>query len=397
MRDAAAARGHGKRTPMAMMRAPRASLSATGMAMTHIKGVLLLVLLVAPLAPRAQTLTITTSSDDARRHFDQGRAAMLDIDFESARGHFDAAIAADASFAMAHLYRAYVAPPAQRAAHMEHAVSHAAHASADERALIEAVNEFAENGEAGLEAVDAVADRFPGDAHVQYMAAVFNYQNDRFDTAEAQLERGIAADPSMGGAYNILGYVRMDQGDNAGAEEALREYIRLNPQHANPYDSLGEFFLRTGRLDEAEVQLGAALERVPEFAASLNNLAWVGVERANRAYEAAIASGDAEAIGALHTPGAVLLPPGAPTINGRAAIVEFWSGAFTQGTGTMDFGTEEVIARDDMAYERGTYTFAGGGQSETGKFLAVWMRGADGVWRIHRDAWSSNASPGGGQ
>jgi uncharacterized protein (TIGR02246 family) len=366
--------------------------------MTHIKGVLiLLVLLVPSQAPRAQTLTITTSSDDARRHFDQGRAAMLDIDFESARAHFDAAIAADADFALAHLYRAYATPPAQRAGHMEHAVSHAAHASADERALIEAVNEFAEHGEDGLDDVDAVAARFPDDAHVQYMAAVFNYQNGRLDTAEAQLERGIAADPSMGGAYNILGYVRMEQGDNAGAEEALREYIRLNPQHANPYDSLGEFFLRTGRFDEAEAQLRAALERDPEFEASLNNLAWVAVERANLAYEQAIARGDAEAIGALHTPGAVLLPPGSSTINGRAAIVEFWNGAFSQGTGTMDFATEEVVARDDMAYERGTYSFAAGGQSETGKFLAVWLRGADGVWRIHRDAWSSNAGPGGSE
>ena len=53
--------------------------------------------------------------------------------------------------------------------------------------------------------------------------------------------------------------------------------------------------------------------------ASLNNLAWVHIERASQAYEQAVARGDAAAIAALHTPGTVVMPPGMDAVRGRDA------------------------------------------------------------------------------
>ena len=149
---------------------------------------------------------------------------------------------------------------------MHTAAEHAGHATADERALMEALQATLDDEEAGLDAANTTFARFPDDAHVQYMSGVLNFQADRFDQAEADLERAIAAEPDMGGAHNILGYVRLEQGDHAGAEAALREYIRINPGHPNPYDSLGELYMRTGRYDEAITQFEAALARDPEFA-----------------------------------------------------------------------------------------------------------------------------------
>jgi tetratricopeptide (TPR) repeat protein len=188
----------------------------------HLKGLLvLLALLITPALTAAQTLAISETSSSARAHFDQGRAALLDVDMVGARGHFDAAIEADPNFALAYVYRAFAAPPAQREDRMRAASAHAAHANADERALMEALQGLGDDPEA-LDPANATFARFPDDAHVQYMAGVLNYQADRYDEAEANLERAIAAQPDMGGAHNILGYVRLEQGDHAGAEAALR-------------------------------------------------------------------------------------------------------------------------------------------------------------------------------
>jgi tetratricopeptide (TPR) repeat protein len=310
-----------------------------------------------------------------------------------ARAHFDAAIEADPNFALAYVYRAFAAPAPQRADRMHTAAEHAGHATADERALIEALQAILDDPEAGLDAANATFARFPDDAHVQYMAGVLNFQADRHDQAAAALERAIAAEPNMGGAHNILGYVRLEQGDHAGAEAALREYIRINPGHPNPYDSLGELYMTTGRYDEAIAQFEMALARDPEFTVSANNIVRVHIERTDAAYEQAIARGDAEALGQMHTPGSALLPPGRPPVFGRAAIIEFWRGGLASGGVTLDLDTEEVIVRDDMAFEGGTYTFAFGGESEEGKYTSLWLRGEDGVWRIHRDMWSSNSTP----
>jgi uncharacterized protein (TIGR02246 family) len=274
---------------------------------------------------------------------------------------------------------------------MRVASEHAAHANADERALMTALQGLLDDPDGGMEGVNVALARFPDDAHIQYMAGVLNFQAGNYDAAEAALERAIAAEPTMGGAHNILGYVRLEQEDHPGAEAALREYIRLNPGHANPYDSLGEFYLRTGRLDEAETQLAAALERDPEFAPSLNNLAWVHIERAAQAYEQAVTRGDAAAIAALHTPGTVVMPPGTEAVRGRDAVASMWRHTFESGGASLELETDEVIASGNIAYEvgRSTYTPTGG-PDFPGKFMAVWVR-QEGVWLLHRDIWNGNS------
>jgi len=352
----------------------------------------LLALLLAPAFAAAQTLTISETSDAARTHFDQGRAALLDVDMVGARSHFDAAIEADPNFALAYIYRAFAAPPAQRQDRMNTAAEHAGHATADERALMVSLQGLLDDPEAGLDAANTTFARFPDDPQVQYMSGVLNFQADRLDQAEADLERAIAAEPGMGGVHNILGYVRLAKGDYAGAEVSLREYIRINPGHPNPYDSLGELYMTTGRYDEAIAQFEMALARDPEFAVSANNIVRVHIERGGVAYEGAVAQGDADAIAQLHTPGAAMLPPGMPPVVGREAITTFWQGGLASGGVTLELETQEVIVRDDMAFEGGSYTFTFGGEAEDGKYTTLWLRGGDGVWRMHRDIWNSNAA-----
>ncbi|MFQ5962049.1 MAG: YybH family protein, partial [Candidatus Methylomirabilales bacterium] len=57
-----------------------------------------------------------------------------------------------------------------------------------------------------------------------------------------------------------------------------------------------------------------------------------------------------------------------------------------------------VGAKDDLAYEMGAYTLTiqpegGQAQTDTGKYVVVWTRQADGSWKLAVDIWNSNAPP----
>ena len=55
------------------------------------------------LPAQAQRMPVTTDSDAARQHYVRGVHATSYVNFNQARTHFDAALAADPDFAMAHL------------------------------------------------------------------------------------------------------------------------------------------------------------------------------------------------------------------------------------------------------------------------------------------------------
>ena len=47
-------------------------------------------------------------------------------------------------------------------------------------------------------------------------------------------------------AYNMLGYAYMDKDDLDNAGNALQSQIRLASNMANPYDSMGDYYLAIG-------------------------------------------------------------------------------------------------------------------------------------------------------
>lgn len=104
-------------------------------------------------------------------------------------------------------------------------------------------------------------------------------------------------------------------------------------------------------------------------------------------------AGDAAAFAALYTEDAMLLPPDGAPVEGRAAIQELF-GALT--VTAFSSSLVEVEGRDDLAYGRGihSWTFAAPGAaepvSESGKWIAIWKRQADGSWLIWRDIWNNN-------
>ena len=106
---------------------------------------------------------------------------------------------------------------------------------------------------------------------------------------------------------------------------------------------------------------------------------------------------DAKAIAALYAADSILMPPGAKSVKGPAAIESFIAkeiaaakkdGAVFSVTGKTDVGVS-----GDMGWESGAYAItAKGAVVEAGKFLSV-SRKKDGKWLYMRDTWNADAPP----
>lgn len=120
-----------------------------------------------------------------------------------------------------------------------------------------------------------------------------------------------------------------------------------------------------------------------------------GIAAANEAWRMGWNSRDAAAIAAVYAEDAVVMPPGAEPIEGRAAIQAALTEMLAVSAGSqMAFTTEDVMVQGDMAVEVGSFveTNADGSHRDHGRYLSV-MKKIDGSWKIVRDIWNSSMTP----
>jgi len=118
------------------------------------------------------------------------------------------------------------------------------------------------------------------------------------------------------------------------------------------------------------------------------------VAERNAAFSQAFASGDGAAVAALYATNAVVMPDGAPTVEGRDAIGQFWQSFIDAGATRVELMTDEVVSGSNEIAERGRFSVfdAGGASLGEGKYVVVWAR-EDGEWRLRWDIWNANAPP----
>lgn len=104
-------------------------------------------------------------------------------------------------------------------------------------------------------------------------------------------------------------------------------------------------------------------------------------------------AGDFDAWAGLLTEDAVFLPPNGPALEGRPAIRQ-WVTQFA-GMASFTSAVTEVGGAGSLAYARGTYALELGPSaavqmSDTGKWVDVYERQADGSWRLKLNIWNSD-------
>jgi ketosteroid isomerase-like protein len=107
--------------------------------------------------------------------------------------------------------------------------------------------------------------------------------------------------------------------------------------------------------------------------------------------------GDAKGVAAQYADDALLLPPGAPGVKGRTAILDYFTKdiAASKAAGVVFVLPDrtDVGVSGTMGWESGTYKVTvKGAVVETGKFLSV-SRKINGKWQYIRDTWNADAPP----
>ena len=124
------------------------------------------------------------------------------------------------------------------------------------------------------------------------------------------------------------------------------------------------------------------------------------IDAANQRSVAAMMAGDAAGAMGNYADDATVMMPMTATMNGRAAIEAGMKGMMDMMKfNDVKFTTTDVIAAGDLAIETGKYamttTMKGAKPvSDSGKYLTVWKRQADGNWKIIRDINNTDVAPG---
>ncbi|HMB92188.1 MAG TPA: tetratricopeptide repeat protein [Rhodothermales bacterium] len=233
----------------------------------HVILLLLACLAFTALPVRAQTLPVTTSSEEARAHFLEGRKDAFHWQAAKAREHLDAAIAADSTFVLAYLHRAGTwARASEIELYLERAESHRGSASESEGRMIDAFRAFLlkHDYDGAIKIFQQLSEAYPDDPYLPGYLGMRYYNHFRdYEEAARQFERAIARDPGFIPAHQLLGWATMNQQDFPAAEQHFRENLRLAPSEWRPYFSLGTLNARQGRYAEAEQYFEQAADRDP--------------------------------------------------------------------------------------------------------------------------------------
>jgi uncharacterized protein (TIGR02246 family) len=119
------------------------------------------------------------------------------------------------------------------------------------------------------------------------------------------------------------------------------------------------------------------------------------IEAANLRFGEAARSGDAAALAMLYTEDARILPPNSDMIQGREGVEAFWDGGFQMGITDIVLTTVDVMGMGDMVCEIGKAVVSIQPEGmdvmeDMAKYLVVWKKGEDGMWRLYVDIWNSS-------
>ena len=190
----------------------------------------------------------TSESDEAKSAFNTGMWQFYNLEWEKANKSFSDSIEEDESFALAYAMRArthfLMENQSSGAEDLEVAVSMSLNATAEEKKMILSLYNDNELGTKSFnQVVERLVRKYPDGSFLR-MESIFATMSDI--GPDMILRRGkdlYAMNPNFTPALNIMGYAYMQKDEMDLAKETLQEQVRRQAGKANPYDSLGDYYL----------------------------------------------------------------------------------------------------------------------------------------------------------
>jgi ketosteroid isomerase-like protein len=118
------------------------------------------------------------------------------------------------------------------------------------------------------------------------------------------------------------------------------------------------------------------------------------IDSLNNQFVTLIAAGQADSASTLFANDVWQMPPNMMPLVGRDSVRAFWTSMTKSGKVEFDLQTQDVIAADSIAVERGSYNLKYAAQPgsripsfvDHGNYVVLWRGDPDGHWRIVWDA-----------
>jgi ketosteroid isomerase-like protein len=119
------------------------------------------------------------------------------------------------------------------------------------------------------------------------------------------------------------------------------------------------------------------------------------LESSIAAFYDGVNAGDADAVVALLTGDAIMMPNNGDMVVGKKAVEQIWRAGATSGFTIRDLRSVEVSSSGDIGYRVNSYFYGfvrEGAETKWHKTknVHIWRRQPDGSWKLHIDIWNSS-------
>ena len=233
--------------------------------------IIMLVAICLPVIVAAQQsmMPITTSSDEARSLFMEARDKFVNADRDGAAILLKKAMKLDPDFAMAQLHYAFSVPSADAYyRNFSKALSLIDQISKAEKDFILYFDCWAkEDTLRQRQYLDELLTLYPTDKWILLLAGSSYLTS--LEPAMIYYNKALKLDPDFAPAYYEMALKQMGNGQLDQAEQNIKMYIKLLPDHPNPYYSYALLLRKMGKTAEALEQFKLASKKDRNFISSL--------------------------------------------------------------------------------------------------------------------------------
>lgn len=251
----------------------------------------------------APVAEVTTPSTDAYRYYLEGMDYLNKYYGNEARQSFDKALEYDSTFAMVYLRKSsslVTASRAERRSAIASAMRYSDGVTKKERHYIASASALlAGDIPQAIAELEALIAEYPNEKDAyRDLGDIYRTRVGDVEKAVPYYRKAIEIDPMDKWSYNVLAYAYQNMGDIDNYIWAIYQYMALAPDEANPYDSRGDLYAYSGKIDKAIKSYDKALERKPDFYPSRSKLGHMYLfenddETARQHYDALVTADDA--------------------------------------------------------------------------------------------------------